>query len=594
MKKRISAIAVYSAIIASFLYLLRTGWLKWGDLIIDTSRELWVPYAILNGKALYRDIFYIYGFLPPYLAAAMYKIFGVTLYSLIGLGIAVTALMTVFIYKISRFFLDEIVSGLVTLTFLFVFAFGFYCTIFNFIFPYSLASTLFTLFLAVCVFCFIKFIYGENRKYLLCWALFLSLTFLCRPEMAFMMWAGFMFIGCIFILKNKNKKALLFYLVSPLIIGIASYLLFLSVNNAFAGFKESVIDMYTYEIFHNSAINSERAGFSGLSYFIAIMLGSFVFYVLIVLLLGMVGSLSFVRNKKGSAKWILGISTVVFLAAYSKFFFQINYVIGQFFPPHQCIPVILVIGIGIFLYNIFLKNDVKLFKENLSLLTLFTISFLMIFRIILNTNPSGYGFFLVSLGLISYFIFFFRIVGDFIKRTMHAHEGFLKTGLVLIFLFLIIPYWNISLGLYRENNLRIKTGMGDVVCKANQMTLRFCEAATYLRNNLSKDETVVVFPEGASLNFFSKRENPTRYYVFLPVELGFIGEEKVLRSLEKSKIDYVVIVQRSSPEHMQTSFGINYGQKISRWITENYKVAKEIGPRPFTTGNFGVLILKRK
>ena len=40
-------------------------WASWPDLIIDGGRELYVPWAMLQGKQLYRDLWYPYGPLAP-------------------------------------------------------------------------------------------------------------------------------------------------------------------------------------------------------------------------------------------------------------------------------------------------------------------------------------------------------------------------------------------------------------------------------------------------------------------------------------------------------------------------------------------------
>lgn len=44
-------------------------WARWGDMQADCGRELYVPVEILRGKLLYRDIFYSYGPLAPYMGA---------------------------------------------------------------------------------------------------------------------------------------------------------------------------------------------------------------------------------------------------------------------------------------------------------------------------------------------------------------------------------------------------------------------------------------------------------------------------------------------------------------------------------------------
>jgi hypothetical protein len=136
-KNKKSELLPHLIIIAAFFFLLSQTWLKWGDLIIDTGRELWLPAELLKGKLLYKDIVSFYGFLPPYLIAGLYKIFGISINTMVYTGIALTLIVSFTIYRIARFFLDQGFSTLLVLNFLFVLAFGCYINraILNFILP---------------------------------------------------------------------------------------------------------------------------------------------------------------------------------------------------------------------------------------------------------------------------------------------------------------------------------------------------------------------------------------------------------------------------------------------------------------------------
>src|ERR1700693_1346225 len=66
-------------------------WGHWGDFQIDNGRELYVPAEILKGKLLFRDLWYMYGPLAPYLKALLFWIFGVqlTVLYIFGLTLAI-------------------------------------------------------------------------------------------------------------------------------------------------------------------------------------------------------------------------------------------------------------------------------------------------------------------------------------------------------------------------------------------------------------------------------------------------------------------------------------------------------------------------
>ncbi len=52
-------------------------WGHWGDLQIDSGREMYVPVEILRRRLLFRDIWYQYGPLTPYVQAWAVGLFGI-------------------------------------------------------------------------------------------------------------------------------------------------------------------------------------------------------------------------------------------------------------------------------------------------------------------------------------------------------------------------------------------------------------------------------------------------------------------------------------------------------------------------------------
>ena len=76
-------IGLAAGIGALFVVLLLLTRLKWGDPIIDTGRELEIPWKVSLGDVLYKDMAYNYGPFSPYLNALFLKIFGVRLASIV-------------------------------------------------------------------------------------------------------------------------------------------------------------------------------------------------------------------------------------------------------------------------------------------------------------------------------------------------------------------------------------------------------------------------------------------------------------------------------------------------------------------------------
>ena len=65
------------------LTLLAWSWRKWPDPIIDFGRELYVSVADYRGRVLYRDLASLFGPLSPYVNAIWFRLFGVSLTTLV-------------------------------------------------------------------------------------------------------------------------------------------------------------------------------------------------------------------------------------------------------------------------------------------------------------------------------------------------------------------------------------------------------------------------------------------------------------------------------------------------------------------------------
>ena len=74
------------------------GWARWGSVTVDSGREIYVAAALVEGKMLYRDIWYPYSPGAPYLNALLFQIFGIhiTVSYLAGALAALAAALTLF------------------------------------------------------------------------------------------------------------------------------------------------------------------------------------------------------------------------------------------------------------------------------------------------------------------------------------------------------------------------------------------------------------------------------------------------------------------------------------------------------------------
>jgi len=154
-------------------------WARWGDFQIDCGRELYVPIEILRGKLLYRDLFYPYGPLAPYVGALLVGIFGPHLLVFYLFGIAVAIGCAILLFELGTMLEGRAVGLTAALALLFV---GFAPNIFNYIFSYSYGATIGLLLSLLCAFFAIRHIFDRGRHNLLMAGLAASLALLCKQE----------------------------------------------------------------------------------------------------------------------------------------------------------------------------------------------------------------------------------------------------------------------------------------------------------------------------------------------------------------------------------------------------------------------------
>jgi Dolichyl-phosphate-mannose-protein mannosyltransferase len=575
-------------ILAAFFFLLSQTWLRWGNLVIDTGRELWLPAELLKGKILYKDIVSFYGFLPAYLIASFYKLFGVSINTLAYTGIALTLIVSFTVYRIARFFLDQGFSTLLVINFLFVFAFGHYATsgIFNFILPYTFASTFFMAFTALSLYFFLKLIFSENKKNLLIWSLFLTAAFLCRLESALAVWPGFLLSG--FILAVRQPKAerlkLFVYLLLPLFLTVLCYGLFFMSTHTFSTFKETF--MGSIKAVGNTPISKEWSGLDNIPSSLSKISTSFLLHIAIFLGIAMsyrIASRSGNEDTASAQTIIPLLVTFLFVMVLKQFYvYELQY---------RCLTLVLFCGTFVYFFQALNRTSTH---RSLGLLTLFTISFLVTYRIFLAPSPYQYGFVLLTLPLICYYIFFTDLLKTALEERFKIPSGLLHAAIAGFLIFMIVPFWKHSSNMYASHDKVTATSRGDIYYYSNEQSDIFWKSVNYLKKNTPGNSAVVVFPEGVGINFFAGRATPLRHHSFMPHDIKLFGEEKILSEIKSAKIDYIVIISRDTGEFGPASFGVDYAKKIQKWIDDNYVPIKQFGAKPYKSTAAGTLILKRK
>lgn len=111
---------------------------------------------------------------------------------------------------------------------------------------------------------------------------------------------------------------------------------------------------------------------------------------------------------------------------------------------------------------------------------------------------------------------------------------------------------------------------------------------------LPADQTLAVLPDGVSINYLSRRVNPTGYLNFVPNEVSLFGEDVILQRFQAHPPDHLLIVEVDTSEYGAAVFGRDYAQLLWTWIRRHYQPRGVLGEEPLQGRGFGVMLVTRK
>jgi len=210
-----------------------------------------------------------------------------------------------------------------------------------------------------------------------------------------------------------------------------------------------------------------------------------------------------------------------------------------------------------------------------------------------NVWAGFYGFYLLVPGMVCYYVFFLKTVPEaFSKKEVRSVY---KNGFLAVACAFIIGHAAVSSLTYRLRSLEISSPRGSIFVFEDYY--RFGEFLEYMRGRTLPADSLLVLPEGLTLNFLSERINPLRRYYFLPSDFEHPGfEEAMIGDIERHKVDYVAIVPRGMAEHGASMFGVDYGAGVTGYLDRHYTIERRFAPMPYSIPRpeLQLLLLKRR
>lgn len=507
-----------------------------GYLLIDCGREVYYPTQIILGKILYKDIFNIYGPFSYMFNAALFKFFGINLNVLYLSGSICAFLISSLIYLISKRFLSSFLSFAISVFTISVGVLN--LSLFNFIFPYSYGMLYGLTAILISIWLLLKY-ETESEKFLYfyfsCFFAGLSITskYEFLPYLLVLLYAALK-------IKSLNLKQYYFSIFSLIFMPVFCFgILFLqglNINDLASTVLtiRKMMQTQTLKYFYTSqGIYFSKNALSGyIKNFLTtlIPLGFFIWGCRL-------------QNKFLSAATVL-IS--IFLI-----FHFINPASFMIFPLFILILAIL---------------NYKNIANNKALIILTFSAITISIKVFWGLAILNYGVFFVSFLAIAFFALFFKTL-----KTKNINENIV--GIYFIIVSFIIGWQNLSE--LRYKNYPVKSSKGtiytysDIGSSTNNLI-------NYINKNAKNNDTIVVFPEGPLINFFTNRKSDNYYNSLIPLYIETFGEDKLIQHFEKTKPEYIIFNNWNTKEYYFKYICTDYALSFCSFVAKNYTQVKLI------------------
>ena len=591
-RKRLEGWLIPLVILAAGLVMVWWTWRKWPDLVVDFGRELYVPWQLAEGKLLYRDIACVQGPLSAYLNSFWFRLFGVSLTTLVIWNLIITAGIVCLLYRLLAEISSRFAATMACLTFVLLFACPHFSTIgnFNYVCPYRHEAT-HGMFLSLVALRFLSVYLRNHRTAALAGTgLFTGAVFLTKGELFVAVFSAIC-VGIAISLSTrpfcsaKIIKGMIAFGAALVAVPFVVFLLFWIAASP----REAVmavlgwIPATTSEAFRNSPFMRYGMGIDGWPGNTVLLL-KWSFYYAVFFALSTLAALALRRRSPVQLALSIGVFALIVLAAW-----KMPVPWSQIMRP---LPVVLV-GLGLaLLIGICRRRDTPVLpSEPILALALIVFSAVLLGKMFLLSRIYHYGFVLAMPATLMLVVALFGWIPTEIERRGGYGGFFVAAALAVL---LLTTHWYLNAAAMRLRNKTQPVSVGSDMFFGDQRAAAVNRILTEISQRTKPEQTLAVLPQGVMLNYLSRRANSVPYIDLVPTEYFFWGEDRIKRSFREHPPDFIALVQIDSSEFGYRFFGKDYGRELLNWIESNYKEVVLAGARPFIDDQFGILLLERK
>ncbi len=592
--------------------MLAYGWDRGPDVLVDFGRELYVPWRLLEGDVLHRDIAWFNGPLAPWMLEGWMHVFGVSLDALQAFNAVVIACCTLLmVMLLSR--ATSLATGFAAgVTFLTVFAVAEQGAIGNFQFlsPYSHGITVG--FLAG-LFALEALARGHARpdwRWHFLGGLGAGAAFLTKAEVSLAVGAGcgVMLLATLLgpgSLGTRLGKFLAFQLGAAFALGAAYFRLHgqlegQGVFRALLGTWPYALDERAHDLAFYKTMRGTDAPVANLTR-MAIWTAALGAFAALALFVG--GKIA-ATGRRGMLLLAFGGSAFVCLGSL-KLFVSVQWLLLP-------LPILLVArGAAVLRRMLLSRNEAPDDGRQASMprdghdaarLAFLAFSLALLPKVLLIPMARQYGFVLAAPGtmvivaLLTHCLPHWsnRIAGRGVSRGLRwtggaglsqdvlrlRRRGMAAAGFGIVAVFCFGNFW-VTKGYFATKKVDVGTGSDRLLADGFRGTV-IAELVDDLDARMGPDDTLLVLPEGILVNYLLRRRTPTRFVNFMPPELVFFDEQTIVTEIANDPPDFVVLFHRPTDEYGYPFIGEGYGEPAVDWIRTHYREIHLIGDDPFT------------
>ncbi len=587
-REALCACAVIGALIAALAW---KTWRRWPDVTVDFGAQLYMPWQISTGAVLYRDVHYLAGGpLSQHWHALLFKIFGVSFLAVVFSNLILVALLLAVIYLCFYRCSDQLTAMTACAAVLLVFAFAHYTTrgIFNYITPYC-AEVVHGLVLSALAVALLSRWFETQKAWLAGAAGFCGgLTLLTKPELFLASGLAAAAAAAIFWRVRRNAKLLgrsLALMAGAGVIPAAGFFLWFFRVEDFQQSLRSVFAAWIPLLTTSATDNPFYRWCLGLDMPLVHLRETFAQFLALA---GLAAACALLCSRKIPRRlaFILSLPAAAVLISVSWHFNWFNCGCSL---PLLCLALLALLC---------RRGAATGWEPPVVFGILWAIwSLALLAKLGFFCRIWHYGFALAMPAFLSGIYLLLWVLPQHLEAR-GVRPALFRGLLWLMLLPGLTRLTQASLNLYSHKTMPIGSGADAILAFDPHYRAEDAGVAAALRwveTNVPPRATLAVLPQGALLNYLSRRVNPCGYLAWNPPELAAFGQEKMTAAFIRHSPDYLILLYVDYGEYGEGVFGAQerFGLEVMQWINAHYAPVCQIGHDWLQDGQFGLKILKK-